>query len=86
MSSDIKDSPQTGYVYCMSNPSMPGLLKIGMTERTPDIRLGEANMSNTWIPTPFELELAPVFINPKNISSVDYDDSELELLIDARMI
>ena len=28
----------------------------------------------------------PVFINPENISSVDYDDSELEFLIDARMI
>jgi hypothetical protein len=28
----------------------------------------------------------PVFINPENISSVDYDDSELELLFDARMI
>jgi hypothetical protein len=29
---------------------------------------------------------APVFINPENISSADYDDSELELLFDARMI
>jgi hypothetical protein len=28
----------------------------------------------------------PVFINPENLSSVDYDDSELEFLIDARMI
>ena len=64
MSSNITDSPQIGYVYCMSNPSMLGLLKIGMTERTPDIRLGEANMSNTWIPTPFELELAKRVINP----------------------
>jgi hypothetical protein len=64
MTSDITNSQQPGYVYCMSNPSMPGLLKIGMTERTPDIRLGEANMSNTWIPTSFELELAKRVINP----------------------
>ena len=48
-----------GYLYCFSNSSMPGILKIGMTERTPDIRLSEANSSNTWKPpTPYKIEFA----------------------------
>jgi hypothetical protein len=48
-----------GYVYCFSNPSMPGILKIGMTERTPLDRLCEANSSDTWRPpTPYKIEFA----------------------------
>lgn len=27
------------YLYCFSNQSMPGILKVGMTKRTPEIRL-----------------------------------------------
>lgn len=46
-----------GYVYCMSNPCMPGLVKIGYTERTMDDRLQEANLG-TWIPQPFSIEFA----------------------------
>ena len=51
-----------GYVYCFSNPSMPGYLKVGMTDRTPEIRLREANAS-TWIPMPFQIEFAKKVIN-----------------------
>ena len=48
-----------GYLYCFSNPSMPGILKVGMTERTPEIRLNEANSSDTWRPpTPYKIEFA----------------------------
>jgi hypothetical protein len=54
-----------GWIYCISNTAMPGLLKIGMTERTPDIRLSEANTSNTWIPMPFVLEMAKRVTNPE---------------------
>ena len=55
-----------GYVYCFSNESMPGILKIGMTERTPDIRLNEANSSDTWRPpTPYKIEFAKRVFNPK---------------------
>lgn len=54
-----------GYIYCFSNPSMPGILKVGMTERTPDIRLSEANASDTWRPpTPYKLEFAKKISNP----------------------
>jgi hypothetical protein len=55
-----------GYVYCFSNASMPGILKIGMTERTPDVRLREANTSDTWRPpTSYNIEFAKNVKNPK---------------------
>jgi hypothetical protein len=48
-----------GYIYCFSNSCMPSILKVGMTERTPVIRLGEANASDTWRPpTPYKIEFA----------------------------
>ena len=54
-----------GYIYCFSNPSMPGILKVGMTERTPDLRLKEANASDTWRPpTPYKIEFAKKVSNP----------------------
>ena len=55
-----------GYLYCFSNDSMPSILKVGMTERTPDIRLNEANSSDTWRPpTPYKIEFAKKVLNPK---------------------
>lgn len=54
-----------GYIYCFSNPSMPGILKVGMTERTPEARLSEANASDTWRPpTPYKIEFAKKVSNP----------------------
>lgn len=48
-----------GWVYCISNPEMPTLLKIGMTDRTPQERLAEANRSDTWRPpVDFKIEFA----------------------------
>ena len=55
-----------GYLYCFSNKSMPGILKIGITERTLEIRLNEANISDTWRPpTPYKIEFAKKVCNPK---------------------
>ena len=52
-------SDEYGYIYCFSNPSMPGIVKIGMTERIPEDRLSEANASDTWRPpTPYKIEFA----------------------------
>ena len=60
-----------GYLYCFSNPSMPGILKVGMTERTPEIRLNEANSSDTWRPpTPYKLEFAKKVLNPKQKETI----------------
>ena len=47
-----------GYVYAFSNESMPGFIKIGMTERTPEERLAEANLPDTFKPpTPYVIEI-----------------------------
>lgn len=43
-----------GFVYILSNPSMPGLLKIGKTCREVDQRTNE--LYNSGVPTPFKVE------------------------------
>lgn len=45
----------SGYVYVFKKESMPGILKIGMTTRTVEERIGELNGTN--VPTPFQLVL-----------------------------
>ena len=48
-------SPIKGYLYILSNPSMPDLLKIGFTTRSVDERIAELN-SSTGVPENFVLE------------------------------
>jgi hypothetical protein len=45
-----------GYIYCLSNPSIPGLLKIGTTTRTPEERARE--LFTTGVATPFKVEFS----------------------------
>jgi len=55
-----------GYIYCFSNPCMPGLLKVGMihTEgKTPDDRAKE--LFTTGVPCPFTIEFAKKVKDPK---------------------
>jgi len=57
---------KTGYIYCFATPSMPGIVKVGMTTRTPEARLKEANSSNTWKPPqPYHIVIAKQHSNPK---------------------
>jgi hypothetical protein len=42
------------YLYVFSNPSMPGMLKIGSTTRPPHER--QLELHSTGVPTPFEIE------------------------------
>jgi len=50
-----KDQSKTGgYVYIMTNPAMPGLVKIGSTTLTPDERARQLS-SNTGVPRPFQV-------------------------------
>ena len=44
-----------GIVYILSNPSMPGLVKIGCTARPVEDRLNELNAA-TGVPSPFKVE------------------------------
>ena len=43
-----------GFIYIMSNPAHPGLLKIGQTSKDPDIRRNDLN--STGVPEDFILE------------------------------
>lgn len=43
-----------GYVYVLTNPAMPGVVKIGRTRRDPRTRLRELS-SATGVPVPFRL-------------------------------
>lgn len=52
-----------GYIYAMSNKTMPGILKIGMTERSIEERLKEANGTFTLIP--FVVEMSKNVLNCK---------------------
>lgn len=55
----------SGYIYCFSNPSFNGILKIGMTTRYIERRLVEANHCGTWgPPTPYKIEFAKKVANP----------------------
>lgn len=60
-----------GYLYCFSNVSMPGILKIGISEKTPDTILNESNKSDSWRPpTPYEIQFAKKIIKPKEKLSI----------------
>lgn len=55
-------SSNHGFVYILSNPTMPGLLKIGMTRFGPSRRVQELS-SATGVPTPFNLVYYREFSN-----------------------
>ena len=60
-----------GYLYCFSNVSMPGILKIGISKKTPDTILNDANISDSWRPpTPYEIQFAKKIIKPKEKLSI----------------
>lgn len=46
-----------GFVYVLGNPAMPGIYKIGFTDRAPSSRCEELSKS-TAVPMPFELLFA----------------------------
>jgi hypothetical protein len=53
----------TGFVYLLSNPAMPGLVKIGQTTRSVDLRVAELS-AHTGVPAPFVIEATFASQNP----------------------
>lgn len=55
-----------GFVYILSNPAMPGLIKIGHTfQRPPQARIDE--MYNTSVPYPFDIEYMLEIANAREV-------------------
>ena len=54
------------YVYVLSNPTMPGILKIGYTELTPEKRSKQVS-NHTGVPAEYEVEFAYRCVDGKKI-------------------
>jgi hypothetical protein len=52
-----------GYIYCLTNASMPGIVKIGMTLDDPESRARELS-SVTGVPTPFCVAISKRIVRP----------------------
>lgn len=53
---------------------MPGLLKVGMTDRHPSLRLAEANQTDTYRPpTPYHMEFAKQVIDSRGKEKILHD-------------
>ena len=58
-----------GIVYVLSNPALPGMLKIGSTSRA-DVRDRLNRLYSTGVPVPFQCELARMVSNHQAVESV----------------
>jgi hypothetical protein len=67
-----------GYIYCFSNPSMPGLLKIGATTRTPEDRAKE--LFTTGVAVPFQVEFS------RRVSSVFEKEKQIHKILETYRI
>lgn len=85
----------SGYVYVLSNPKMPGLLKVGCTTREVAERVEELN-SATGVPAPFTVEAyfassAPeeheaqihTCLNAKRINGKEFFEAQLTEVVQA---
>ena len=63
---DEKSKLADGWIYMMSNPAMPGIVKIGMTTTSPEQRCKELS-SSTSVPIPFELVVAYHVSDPSHV-------------------
>ena len=63
----------SGYIYCVSNVSMPSMLNIGITTTAPEVRLDDINgLYGKWRPpTPYKCEFAKRVCNiDKKITAI----------------
>lgn len=59
-----KKKLEIGYVYVLSNPAMPGLLKIGFTQHSDTKRRALELSKNTAVPLHFVVEFEQLLENP----------------------
>ena len=71
---DNDDYDDHGYIYCVSNVSMPNILNIGITWMMPELRLKEINeLPGLWKPpTPYKCEFAKSVHNAGRKKEVIY--------------
>lgn len=60
------------YVYVLTNISMPGLVKIGFTSRSPEVRAKEIGGA-TGVPTAFEVYYSAKFKNAAAVEKLVHD-------------
>ncbi|MDV6374529.1 GIY-YIG nuclease family protein [Deinococcus arenicola] len=63
----MNSTVQRGYVYVLTNASLPGMVKIGMTTRDPFRRAAE--LHTTGLPTSFEVAIAVLVDDPKKVEA-----------------
>ena len=69
------------HLCCLSNASMPGIVKVCMTEKEdPNAILLEANVYDTWVPEPYKLEFS------KRVSKADERYKTLTSLLEKHAI
>lgn len=54
-----------GWVYIIVNKSMPGLVKVGYTDRSPNKRAAE--LAGTGMPTPYSVAYSVQLPGPRNV-------------------
>lgn len=64
-----------GYVYCLTNASIPGLVKIGKTKRDPRERAAEIS-SSTGVPTPFDIKWS------RRVHDMDKAETDLHVALE----
>lgn len=72
----------SGYVYILSNPSMPGLLKIGRSINGGHSRA--KNMYQTGVPVPFVLEFEMLVDSPEDIEAMVHEALQKQRLSRSR--
>ena len=58
----------TGYIYIINNPAMPGLIKIGITYAE-DVKTRINQLYTTSVPFAFDLVYAAKVINPEKVEA-----------------
>lgn len=71
-----------GYVYVLSNPSMPGLIKIGRTNRDVEQRSNE--LWSTGVPTPFVIEFSILSPNSEEMEIRAHEMFDADRVLSSR--